>query len=86
MGQRECFSQYLRTGGEFALLGGGFIGSVNFSVTVIDKVVDDRIKKFREEEGARWTPDTWKTFFRLIDPEAQKKHLGPVTHLFRPPS
>lgn len=53
---------------------------------VIDRVIDDQIKNFYEEHGAPWDPETRKEFLRLIDREAQKKHLAPVQHLFRPPS
>ena len=57
---------------------------------VIDRVIDDQVKKFHDEEhdedGAQWDPETWKKFLPLIDHEAQKKYLAPVQHLFRPPS
>ena len=51
---------------------------------VIDRVIDDRIKKFHEEDGADWDSETWKKFLRLIDREAQERHLAPVSHLFKP--
>jgi len=51
---------------------------------VIDRVIDDRIKKFHEEDGADWDSETWEKFLRLIDREAQERHLGPVSHLFKP--
>ncbi|MGA8834747.1 MAG: hypothetical protein WB538_03865 [Candidatus Sulfotelmatobacter sp.] len=57
---------------------------------VIDGVIDDQVKKFHNEEhdqdGAQWDPENWRTFFRLIDRESQKKHLAPVQHFFHPPS
>jgi len=53
---------------------------------VIDRVVDDQIKKFHEEDGARWDPATWKEFLRLIDREAQERHLAPVSDFFNPSS
>src|ERR1039458_2854457 len=53
---------------------------------VIEKVVDDQINKFHDEDGARWDPETWKEFLRLIDREAQKKHLAFVSNVFDPSS
>ena len=53
---------------------------------VIDGVIDDQIKKLHDEDGGHWNPENWRTFLRLIDREAQKKHLAPVQHLFRLPS
>ena len=57
---------------------------------VIDRVIDDQVKKFHDEEhdedGTQWDPETWKKFLPLIDREAQKKYLAPVQHLFRLPS
>lgn len=46
---------------------------------VIDQLIEDRIKKFREEEGANCDTKNWKRFLRLIDLEAQNRHRGPVS-------
>ena len=51
---------------------------------IIDRVIDDQIKKFRDEHRA-WDPKTWKEFSRLIDPEARKEHLAPISNDFPPP-
>jgi hypothetical protein len=49
-------------------------------------VIDDQIRKFHEEDGAQWPPETWTKFSRLIDRKAQKKPLAPVSHVFDPSS
>ena len=51
---------------------------------VVDRMVDDKIKKFYEETGWRKDPENWKKFLRLIDREAQKEHLAPVSDVFNP--
>jgi hypothetical protein len=44
---------------------------------VIDKLIDDQIKTFHDEEdGNNWDPEKWKEFLRLIDRKAQEKHLA----------
>lgn len=53
---------------------------------VIDQLIKDRIKKFREEDGASCDPESWKEFLRLIDQEAQNRHLGPTSSGFVPPA
>ena len=53
---------------------------------VIDRVIEDQIKKFHDEDGGRWDPENWAEFLRLIDREAQKEHLGPVSSGFDPSS
>lgn len=53
---------------------------------VVHRVIDDKIKEFYEEDGRCWDPGTWKKFLLKINREAQKRHLGPVKHYFRPPS
>jgi hypothetical protein len=53
---------------------------------VIDSVIDDQVKKFYDEDGAQWDPETWKNFLPLIDREAQKKHLALVSNVFDPSS
>jgi hypothetical protein len=55
-------------------------------VDVIDRVVDDQIKKFHEKDEARWDPATWENFLRLIDREAQERRLAPVSDFFDPSS
>jgi len=39
---------------------------------VIDRVIDNQVKKFHDEEhdedGAQWDPETWKKFLPLIGP------------------
>jgi hypothetical protein len=53
---------------------------------VIDRVIEDQIKKFHDEDGGRWDPENWAEFLRLIDREAQKEHLGPVSSGLDPSS
>jgi len=53
---------------------------------VIDQLIEDRIKEFREGDGASLGPTTWEEFSRLIDRDAQKEHLAPAKSCFRPPS
>jgi hypothetical protein len=57
---------------------------------VIDRVIDDHVKKFHDEEHdedvAQWDPETWKKFLPLIDREAQKRHLVPIASMFDPSS
>jgi hypothetical protein len=49
-------------------------------------VIDDQIKKFHDDEhdqdGAQWDQESWKKFLPLIDSEARKKHLGPLSSSF----
>ena len=53
---------------------------------VIDRVIEDQIKRFHNENGGRWDKESWAEFLRLIDREAQKEHLGPVSSGFDPSS
>ena len=53
---------------------------------VIDQLIEDRIKEFREGDGASLCPTTWEEFSRLIDRDAQKEHLAPAKSCLRPPS
>jgi hypothetical protein len=46
---------------------------------VIDRVIEDQIKKFHDENGRGWDVESWAEFLRLIDREAQKTHLGPIS-------
>jgi hypothetical protein len=52
---------------------------------IVDRVIEDKIKKFYEEDGRRWDPARWKNFSLKIDREAQKRHLRPVISEFEPP-
>lgn len=53
---------------------------------VIDKLIDDQIKEFYEEQRGLWDPGTWNEFLRLIDREAQKEHLAPISDDYHSPS
>jgi len=46
---------------------------------IVDRAIDHQVKKFfAEHEAASWEPGIWNEFLRLIDGEAQKKHLAPI--------
>lgn len=49
-------------------------------------MIEDQIEKLHDEDGAPWDPETWKEFLRLIDREAQKRHLALVSNVFDPSS
>jgi len=53
---------------------------------VIDRVIEDQIKKFHDENGGHWDAEGWAEFLGLIDREGQKKHLGHISSGFDPSS